>query len=313
MTQKILADMKIIQGLIVSLFSLILCLSFAVASAQSVVEQGAKPKVITEGYEFTEGPFWHPNGFLLFSDIPANTIYKWDPDGYGAQKLLKPSGHSNGITMDTKGRLIICQHDGMVSALNDTAIVVLASSFDGKRLNSPNDAAVKSDGTIYFTDPPFGVSEEEKELDINGVYRIAKDGSVELLYDKLSRPNGIVFSPDEKTLYVNDSSDGRILSFDVTTDGNVSLPTEFANVGEPDSTGAADGMVVDSQGRLYSTGPGGISVFSPEGEQVEKIALPAPATNLEWGREGAKELFISTPDAIYQLQMAVDGVARKDS
>jgi len=276
-------------------------------SAQSMLKEGATPVVITEGYEFTEGPFWHPNGYLLFSDIPANTIYKWDPKAQGAQKFLKPSGHSNGITMDAKGRLIISQHDGTVSALNDTSLVVLASEFDGKRLNSPNDAAVKSDGTIYFTDPPFGVSEKDKELDVNGVYRIARDGQVELLYDGLSRPNGIVFSPDEKKLYVNDSSDGRVLVFDVTTDGNVSLPTDFANVGAADSTGAADGMVVDAEGRLYSTGPGGVYVFKKSGELMEKIPIPARATNLEWGRKGEQELFISTPDAIYRLQMSSDG------
>lgn len=294
---------------------LIVLISFSFSApqlfAQSLVKKDAKPEIITEGYQFTEGPFWHPDGYLLFSDIPANIIYKWDPEVKTSQKFLEPSGHSNGITMDTKGRLIISQHDGKISAIVDTAVIVLASSYQGKQLNSPNDATVKSDGAIYFTDPPFGVSKEDKELDINGVYRIAKDGTVELLYDKMSRPNGIVFSPDEKTLYVNDLADGQILSFDVTTDGNVSLPTEFANVGAADNTGAADGMVVDAEGRLYTTGPGGIYVFSPSGEQVEKIALPVRATNLEWGREGAMELYISTPSAIYRLQMNVEGVARK--
>lgn len=274
------------------------------AFAQSVVEKGAEPEVIVDGFQFTEGPFWHPDGYLLFSDIPANTIYQWQPGWNKAEVFLKPSGYSNGITMDKKGRIIVAQHDGKISAITkDTTVVTLAAAYDGKRLNSPNDVAVKSDGAIYFTDPPFGGSEEQKELDINGVFRITTNGQVELLYDQLSRPNGIVFSPDEQTLYVNDLSSGRILSFDVTTDGNVSLPTDFANVGASDSTGAADGMVVDSEGRLYSTGPGGIYVFSPSGEQIEKIELPVRATNLGWGREGMNELYITTPSAVYRLKM----------
>lgn len=280
------------------------------SDAQSLVKEGTQPQKITDGYQFTEGPFWHPDGYLLFSDIPANTIYKWHPDSTKTSVFLKPSGHSNGITMDPQGRIIISQHDGQISTFANDSLMVLASAYNGKRLNSPNDATVKSDGTIYFTDPPFGVKDEDKELAINGVYRIAKDGTVELLYDKLSRPNGIVFSPDEKTLYINDHASGQILAFDVTTDGSVSLPETFANVGEADSTGAADGMVVDTAGRLYTTGPGGIYVFSPEGEQLKKITLPARATNLEWGREGKSELFISTPSAIYRLQMNTEGVHR---
>lgn len=298
-----------LRRLSVRILSFLLCFFFVnLSEAQSLVKEGTELQKITDGYRFTEGPFWHPDGYLLFSDIPANTIYKWHPDSTEARVFLKPSGHSNGITMDPKGRVIISQHDGRISAFADDSLMVLASAYNGKRLNSPNDATVKSDGTIYFTDPPFGVSDEDKELAINGVYRIAKDGTVELMYDKLSRPNGIVFSPDEKTLYVNDVASGEILAFDVTTDGSVSLPTRFANVGEADSTGAADGMVVDRTGRLYTTGPGGIYVFSPEGEQVEKITLSIRVTNLEWGREGENELFISTPSAIYRLQMNAEEV-----
>lgn len=272
--------------------------------AQSVVEKGADPEIVVEGFQFTEGPFWHPNGYLLFSDIPANTIYKWAPGEHKADVYLTPSGHSNGITMDNRGRIILAQHDGKISAVSeDTTLTTLAAAYEGKRLNSPNDVTVKSDGAIYFTDPPFGVSEEQKELEVNGVYRITGNGQLELLYDQLSQPNGIVFSPDEHTLYVNDLATGRILSFDVTTDGNVSLPTDFANVGAPDSTGAADGMIVDSEGRLYSTGPGGIYVFSPAGEQIEKIELPVRATNMGWGRKGMGEIYITTPAAIYRLKM----------
>ena len=275
-----------------------------VCFSQSLVEEGSEPEVVAKGFQFTEGPFWHPDGYLLFSDIPASTIYKWHPDSAAVQAYITPSGHSNGITWDpAQERVIVAQHDGKISAIVDDSLHILANNFQGKRLNSPNDVAVRADGTIYFTDPPFGVSEEDKELDVNGVYRIDNDGTVYLLYDQLARPNGIVFSPDESTLYVNDLADGQILSFKVTSDGNLSLPTNFAEVGQPDSTGAADGMVVDKMGRLYSTGPGGIHVFDEEGKLLETIALPARATNLEWGRAGKNELYISTPSAIYRLQM----------
>ncbi len=275
-----------------------------ISYGQSLVEETAEPEIIVEGFEFTEGPFWHPEGYLLFSDIPANTIYKWQPGSESASTFISPSGNSNGITWDsTQNRVVVAQHSGKISAIEDDSLKVLAEEYESKRLNSPNDVAVSSDGVIYFTDPPFGVSEEEKELEINGVYRLKSNGQVELLYDQMARPNGIVFSPDEQTLYVNDLSSGQILSFDVTSDGNVSLPNKFASVGAVNETGAADGMVVDSEGRLYSTGPGGIYVFSPQGQQLEKIALPVRATNLEWGPEGESELYISTPNAIYRLQM----------
>lgn len=273
------------------------------AHAQSMLKEGTEPEIVTEGYQFTEGPVWHPQGYLLFSDIPANIIYKWRPGQRRADVFLTPTGHSNGLALNENNHLIICRHEGQVSALRGDTLVTLASRYQGKRLNSPNDLAIKSNGGIYFTDPPFGVSEAEKELNISGVYRITDDGSLHLLYDELSQPNGIVFSPDERKLYVNDSATGRILVFDVTTDGSLSLPEEFATVGASDSTGAADGMIVDQQGRLYSTGPGGIFVFSRHGKLIYKNSMPVQTTNLTWGREGKKELFVTTPAAIYRLQL----------
>ena len=289
-----------------------LIIQAAPLAGQSMIKKGTEPEIVTEGYQFTEGPLWHPDGYLIFSDIPANTIYKWHPDSTESEVYLKPSGHSNGLAMDTDGRIIISQHAGRIAAFDGDSVVILADQYKGKRLNSPNDVVIKSDGSICFTDPPYGVSNAEKEQDVNGVYRIAEDGSVELLYDELSRPNGIVFSPDEHTLYVNDSPTGRILSFDVTTDGNLSLPSEFARVGPSDSTGAADGMKVDKSGRLYSTGPGGIYVFAPSGQQLGKITIPARATNLAWGRKGKNELFVTTPAAIYRIQLKTD-LSRKEN
>ena len=276
----------------------------SISALQSTAQVSGNIEVVTQGYQFTEGPFLHPDGYLLFSDIPANTIYKWKEGSSTDSLYLKPSGHSNGITWDTvENRVIVAQHDGRISAIEGDSLHPLVTQYEGKRLNSPNDVAVKSDGVIYFTDPPFGVSDSLKELEINGVYRLNRGGNLELLYDKLQLPNGIVFSPNESTLYVNDSSDGRILSFEVSNNDKISDPREFANVGVSDSTGAADGMVVDNSGRLYSTGPGGIYVFSDSGEQIAKVDMPAQSTNLEWTGEKQEALYVTTPTAIYRVKI----------
>lgn len=289
---------------------LLVAVSSFTAIAQQTVKVESGPEMITSDYQFTEGPYWHSDGFLLFSDIPANTIYKWMPGMKKGEIYLKPSGHSNGITADNQGNLILAQHDGMVSKVTaNEKMVTLVSSYQGKRLNSPNDVAVRSDGSIYFTDPPFGVSEENRELDFSGVYRLSTDGSLTLLFDKFSRPNGIVFSPDEKTLYVNDSSSGRILAFSVNSDGSVSEPAEFASVGERGQGGAADGMVVDSQGNLYSTGPGpALHVFNSKGEKILQIDFNEQVTNVDWGGNRSKILYVTGADNVYRLKMSVPGL-----
>jgi len=277
--------------------------------AQSVVAGGSTPEAVTKGYQFTEGPYWHPDGYLLFSDIPSNTIYKWTPGSEEAQAFVKPSGHSNGIASDHQGNLIIAQHDGMVSKINsEQKVVVLASSYEGKRLNSPNDLTVSEEGIIYFTDPPFGVSEDDQELTFSGVYMLNPEGRLTLLYDGFSRPNGIELSPDESKLYVNDSESGQILVFDRKEDGLVGSPMDFASVGEGTESGAADGLTVDQQGRVYSTGPKGVYVFSPEGKQLQIIDLPARVTNMGWGGESNKMLYFTTPSTIYRLNMQSRGV-----
>lgn len=273
------------------------------AAAQYKTMQDAKPEIVTGDYQFTEGPYWHSDGYLLFSDIPANTIYQWKPGMKKAKVFLKPSGHSNGITADNNGNLIIAQHDGKISRLMpDKTMKTIAASYQGKRLNSPNDVAVRSDGSIYFTDPPYGVSKEDRELDFSGVYRIKPDGTVVLLYKEFSRPNGIVFSPDERTLYINDSATGRILAFDVKTDGSLGQPNIFAEVGEPQK-GAADGMTVDKQGNLYSTGPGGaLYIFDKKGTLLNKISFGEQITNAGWGGPENKTLFVTGADNVYRLK-----------
>ncbi len=277
-------------------------------NAQSLVQENEEPEEITSGFQFTEGPFWHSGGYLLFSDIPANTIYKWEPGSSESTEFMNPSGHSNGITSDNNGNIILAQHDGMISQITlDKKVVVLVRSYEGKRLNSPNDVAVRSDDSIYFTDPPYGVSEEEKELSFSGVYRW-KDDELTLLFEGFDRPNGIVFSPDEEYIYVNNTSSGEIRRFEVTENGELQNGQKFAEVGESADNGAADGMAVDNEGRVYSTGPGGIYVFAPDGVEVEMIDLPARATNLGWGGENNNHLFITTPAAVYRLKMNTEGV-----
>lgn len=302
-------DIEMIKRCITVL--IVVFLSATAVPAQQNTLTAGKAEKVTNGFKFTEGPYWHSDGYLLFSDIPANTIYKWTPGSMESEIYIKPSGHSNGITMDPSRRLILAQHEGKISAINgEQEMVTLADSYKEKRLNSPNDVTVASDGTIYFTDPAFGVSEEEQELMFSGVYMLKEGEALELLFDGFETPNGIVINGDESKVYVNDTSSGDIMIFDVAADGTFESPESFASVGASTDSGAADGMVVDENGRLYTTGPGGIFVFSPEGDQVEKIDLPDRATNMAWGGEEDKTLYITTPSAIYRLEMNVKGVRK---
>lgn len=277
------------------------------AFGQQIVDEDAKPKIITEGYEFTEGPLWHESGYLLFSDIPANTVYKWMP-GEGAELYLKPSGHSNGLAYDQEGNLLLAQHDGHVSRLsNDKKLTVVVDNYNGKRLNSPNDLALKSDGSIYFTDPPFGVSDEDKELGFSGVYRYSEENGLQLLIDDFDLPNGIVFSPDESRVYVNDSRHNHIRVFEVHEDGSLANGRIFAEM-ESDAEGAADGMKVDTDGNLYSTGPGGLWIFSPEGKLLQQIETPKRITNVAWGGNNFSSLFLTAPNVVYKLETNKTGM-----
>lgn len=292
---------------------LVICLLLMPMSieAQSLIAEGQRPEKITSGYQLAEGPYWHPEGYLLFSDFPENVIYKWMPGSKEAEVFIKPSGHSNGITAHPDGNLILAQHDGMISMLMDNKkIEVLVDSYNGKRLNSPNDLTIASNGTIYFTDPPFGVSKENKELSVNGVYMLPKDGKLQLIYDDFERPNGIVLSPDETRLYFNDWISGQIMVFERRENGALTNLRKFANVGASKKSGAADGMVVDRKGRLYSTGPRGIYVFSPEGELLKHIKMSTQITNMGWGGDDLRTLYLTAPNAIYRLEMAVTGIKK---
>ena len=261
-----------------------------------------EPVVVSSGYVFTEGPLWHPDGFLIFSDIPANRIYQWTPGNFEGTVYVEPSGNSNGIKAAPDGSIIVAQHAGRVSRLtNDLELVPIVEQYEGKRLNSPNDIAVRSDGLIYFTDPYFGVSAEDRELDFSGVYRINQDESVSLMYDGFDLPNGIVFSPDESRLYVNDSATGDILKFEVTDSGDLNNPVLFVNIGPRAELGGADGMITDSEGRLYTTGPNGFIIFDSDGNQLEQIRFDHQITNLAWGGEDGNDLYMTARGDIYRI------------
>ncbi len=281
--------------------------SLPVAAQQQIVTGDAEPELVTEGYQFTEGPLWHPDGYLLFSDIYANTIYKWIP-GEGADVFIKPSGNANGIALDKEGNILIAQHAGKLSrVIEGPKLKPIVESYNGKRLNSPNDVVVHSNGTIFFTDPPFGVSDEDKELEFNGVYMLSPDGTLTPFYKEFTHPNGITLSPDEQKLYVNDSRTGSIVVFDINNEGKPVNPQEFANVGSMEDQGAADGMKTDVQGRVFSTGPGGVYVFDTEGNQIQKIETEVRITNLGWGGEDNSSLFMTAPSAVYRLETSTSG------
>jgi gluconolactonase len=293
--------------------SVLLCfLIITAAIFHSCTEQpepvAGEPEVVTDGFRFTEGPYWHPDGFLLFSDIPANIVYKWSPGNTESEVYIEPSGNSNGITSRPDGTLLLAQHAGRVSEVSDDLeLIPIAEAFEGMRLNSPNDLAVRSDGLIYFTDPSFGVSDEDQELDFSGVYRINMDGTLTLLYDQFALPNGIVFSPDENHLYVNDSETGQILKFDVAENGDIENPRPFTNIGAMGELGGADGMVTDTDGRLYTTGPNGFIIFDENGIQIHQIRFDHQITNLAWGGDDLDHLYITAPDRVYRLDMNTRG------
>ena len=280
-----------------------------------LVDADAEMEQLATGCLFTEGPLWNAaEKFLLFSDIPANTMRQWDATS-GKSVFRKPSGKSNGLTYDKQGCLIACEHaNRRVSRTNpDGEVVTIASHYEGKRLNSPNDVVVKSDGSLYFTDPPYGLTsaygvEAEKELNFQGVYRLSPDGgTLTLLVDDFDRPNGLCFSPDESILYINDTERMHIRAFDVQADGTIANGRVFGV--EEGENGKPDGMKVDVLGNVYLTGPGGIWVFAPEGTHLGVILVPERAANLAWGGDDWKNLFITASTSLYRIQCKVAGVA----
>jgi sugar lactone lactonase YvrE len=266
------------------------------------------PEQIATGFEFTEGPVWHPDGYLLFSDIPASRTYKWMPDGT-VTIWREPTSNANGLTLDHQRRVLACEHSGRrVSRVEaDGRVVTLADSYGGRPLNSPNDVVVKSDGTIYFTDPPYGIAPEQREQPCNGLYRITTDGTLELLIDDFDRPNGLAFSADQSILYVDDSPRRHVRAFDVRADGTLANSRVLADMDHP-QPGSPDGMKIDVEGHMYVTGATGVWVFEPDGTCLGVVATPERPANCAWGDADRQTLYITARTSLYRVRTMVPGL-----
>jgi gluconolactonase len=284
--------------------------------------------VLAKGFTWAEGPVWIPDGeYLLFSDVPENTVYRWDSGG-GLSEWLSPSGDTgyttggrdgaNGLLLDANGRLVLCQHgDRRVARLGapldrpEPRFETVAAHYGTDRFNSPNDAVYHSSGDLYFTDPPYGLADPDSaDLKYQGVYRLKPDGVVQLLTSELSRPNGIAFSPDETLLYVANSDPERALwmVYDVEVDGSISNGRVFFDAPAlvPSLPGLPDGLKVDVNGNVFATGPGGVLVFSADAQHLGTIRLPMPAANCAFGDDG-RSLYITADSHLLRVRLTTRG------
>lgn len=311
------------------------------SALDEIVPLDAKVEPVAAGFKWTEGPIWTHEGFLLFAEIPSNSIRKlgsagrsdifMKPSGYtGTTPYAGPEPGSNGMTLDVKGRLTVAGHAGRniwrLETLDPHATkTILADSYEGKPLNSPNDLVYRSDGSLYFTDPPYGLATQDdtdphKKLPFNGVFRIpgatkhvagsAPDRShIQLLIKDLPRPNGIAFSPDEKYLYVANTAPRKLwMRYPVKNDGTLGTGQIFFDATSDTRPGAPDGIKVDQKGNVYGSGPGGIWIFSPLGKHLGTIPLPRSAGNLNWGDPDGKTLYITESDNVLRIRLKIPGV-----
>ena len=300
-----------------------------------IVPADARLERVAEGFEFTDGAVWSPDGGLLFSSPNTNAIYRWDARGEVTVFRAK-SGYagvdigryaqpgSNGLTYDPDGRLAICQHGNrrVVRVNPHGDVTVLASAYGGRRLNSPDDLVYRSDGTLYFTDPPFGLpggfDDPARELPFSGVFRV-RDGDVVLLSDELDGPSGLALSPDERFLYVGNSDVERkvVMRYELDVAGDAQNAIVFCDLTDAPGDDAIDGIKVDRAGNVYACGPGGISVLSPDGERLGLLELPEAPHNLAWGDEDGRTLYVTAPTSVYRMRLGIAGVrpidARKDT
>ena len=277
------------------------------------IVESSEAQLLATGFIFTEGPLWHPDGYWLFVDVrrEPGAIYRLEPGGE-PEIFREPSNGSNGLTYDLQGRLIMCEGDArrISRREQDGAIVALAERWEGKRLNRPNDVVCHSDGSIYFTNPGGRVPEDEREIEFSGVHRIAPDGTVTAVVTDTEYPNGLAFSPDERVLYVTNTRERMyIAAYDVLADGSVSNGRIFADMSSDEPVGVPDGMKVDSQGNVYSTGPGGCWVFDPSGNQLGIIRLPEVPANCAWGGEDNRTMFFTAHTSVYTLRMKIPGIS----
>lgn len=296
-------------------------------AVDAIVPVDARIEQLASGFLFTEGPVWHPDGYLLFSDPNANAIYRWTPDG-AVSVFRTKSGYagldagtyhqpgSNGLTLDADGRLTIDEHGRrrVVRLEQNGVVTVLADRFEGQRLNSPNDLVYRSDGSLYFTDPPFGLpkvfDDPAKETPYSGVYRLA-DGRLQLLGRDLAGPNGIAFSPDERWLYVSNWDVNRkvIMRYPVRPDGSLGEGTVFvdATTSHPGEQ-AWDGVKVDRDGNVYAAGPGGVWIIAPDGTHLGTIAPPETPANLAWGDADGRTLYLTARTGLYRIRLSIPGM-----
>ncbi len=290
----------------------------------ALVPRGAQIEKVAGGFQFTEGPLWRPDGRLWFSDVVGNVVRSVTPSGQ-VEVLIRNSGGtapgapagsfigSNGMIAGPDGTVLLCRHTDrdIVRVDKDLHVTPYLEKFEGKRFNSPNDLVFRSDGALYFTDPPYGLLKQDddpaKELKSNGVFRYG-GGKLQSVIQDLSRPNGIAFSPDQNVLYIANSDEKHKvwMRYDVAADGSVSNGRIFADVTAEKEDGLPDGMKVDSLGNVYGSGPGGIWVFSPEGKHLGTIKPPETPANCNWGDDG-KTLYITARTGVYRIRLAVAG------
>jgi gluconolactonase len=340
-----MSRLRPLRALVLTLALTILCGHFALSAETSnkasfgnivrkdprldkLVPPGAQMEQLADGFDWSEGPVWiKDGGYLLFSDVPRNEVMKWK-EGQGISLFMKPSGYtgvvdygaepgSNGLALDPQGRVVFCEHgDRRVSRLEkDGGKKTLVDSYQGKRLNSPNDVTFKSNGDMYFTDPPYGLpknfDDPRRELDFCGVYRVSKDGQVTLLTKELTRPNGIAFSPDEKTLYVAQSDPDAAVwkAFEVKADGTLGQGRVFFDAtseAKAGKKGLPDGMKIDRAGNLFATGPGGVFVFASDGTHLGTLETGQATGNCAWGDDGGT-LYIMADMYLVRIKLATKG------
>jgi gluconolactonase len=295
---------------------------------ETLITPDARVEIIADGFDWSEGPLWVPEqNMLLFSDIPQNTVFKWAP-GKGLETYLKPSGYtgdtprggelgSNALLLNQEGKLVLCQHGDRRLAVMDTALdqpapmfTSIADNYQGKKFNSPNDAVMRSNGDYFFTDPPYGMEKQEKdtarELPFHGVFKVSRNGEVTLLTDTITRPNGIAFTPDQKTLIVANSDPQKAVwyMFDIGPDDALINPRILRNVTEEakTQTGLPDGLKIDRQGNIFATGPGGVWIFDKFGQLLGKIKVPVSASNCALA-EDDKVLYITADRYVLKVKM----------
>jgi gluconolactonase len=299
------------------------------SSLSTIIDEKTTVRKLAEGFSFTEGPVWHPEGFLLFSDPNTNNIYRYDPNNHNISVYISHSGYtgpdigeygqpgSNGLVIDKEGRLIVAQHGNrrIVRHEKKGPVSILAATYNGKKFNSPNDLVLKSDGSIYFTDPPYGLpgfyTDRRKELDHQGVY-LLKEGKITLLSSDLGGPNGIAFSPDEKYIYIsnwdirNIHHTKTLWRYEVQADGTLKNGKVFFDWNLTEDEEALDGIKVDRQGNLFVSAPGGLWILNSEGKLLGKIVTPERPANMAWGDDG-KTLYMTAHTSIYAVRVRTGG------